>query len=124
MDNFDSKLDELANDSSGMNPVEMWMRDVISKRQGNEAGHENETEILDGISLDSNLGDISAQDIDHIIGLLDSYNANGGSRMKIDVTEGEGEVISKQYHHGRCDVCSPFANGDAWDVLEDEEPKS
>jgi len=79
---------------------------------------------LDELAKDSNLGDISAQDIDHIIGLLDSYNANGGSRMKIDVTEGEGEVISKQYHHGRCDVCSPFANGDVWDVLEDEEPKS
>ncbi len=60
----------------------------------------------------------SSADIDAIIRLLDSYNETGGSRMKINVEEGSGEVISRQYHHGRCDVCSPFANGDAWDVLE------
>lgn len=58
------------------------------------------------------------------IGILDSYNRSEGNRMKIDVVDGEGDIIDKKYHHGRCDVCSPFANGDAWDVLEDVNEKN
>ena len=60
----------------------------------------------------------SEQDIDALIALLDNYTEAGGSRMKVDVVEGEGEVISRQYHHGRCDVGSPWACGTAFDVLE------
>lgn len=58
------------------------------------------------------------QDINALIALLDNYTEAGGSRMKVDVVEGEGEVISRQYHHGRCDVGSPWACGTAFDVLE------
>lgn len=58
-------------------------------------------------------------DVDEIIALLDGYTRAGGSRMKIDVVDGEGEVLSRQYHHGRCDVGSPWACGTAFDVLEE-----
>lgn len=59
-----------------------------------------------------------------IIRLLDEYVMSGGSRMKLTVVEdesgenSEGGVISKEYHHGRCDVGSPWAKGQACDVLE------
>lgn len=56
--------------------------------------------------------------IDDIIAILDNYAMNEGSRMKIKVEEGNGEVISRQYHHGRCDVGSPWAKGESFDVLE------
>ena len=62
-----------------------------------------------------------ASDVDEIIALLDGYTHAGGSRLKLDVVEGQGEVLSRQYHHGRCDVGSPWACGTAFDVLEDEE---
>lgn len=57
-------------------------------------------------------------DIDAVIALLDEYTTVGESRIKINVVEGEGEVIAHQYHHGRCDVGSPWACGTAFDVLE------
>ncbi len=58
------------------------------------------------------------KDIDAIIALLDGYTAAGESRIKVNVVEGEGEVLAHQYHHGRCDVGSPWAQGAAFDVLE------
>lgn len=60
-------------------------------------------------------------DVDEIIVLLDGYAQGGGSRMKLEVVEGQGEVLSRQYHHGRCDVGSPWACGTAFDVLEEEQ---
>lgn len=61
---------------------------------------------------------ISEQDLDAIISLLDNYSQSGGSRLKLDVVEGEGEILDRQYHHGRCDIGSPWASGQAFDVLE------
>ena len=60
-----------------------------------------------------------AADVEEIIALLDGYAQSGGSRLKLNVVEGEGEVIFRQYHHGRCDVGSPWACGTAFDVLEE-----
>lgn len=62
--------------------------------------------------------DIKEQDLDALIALLDQYSESGGSRMKLNVVEGEGEVIERKYHHGRCDIGSPWALGQAFDVLE------
>lgn len=56
--------------------------------------------------------------VEDIIRLLDDYAQSGGSRMKLQVTEGEGEVLSRAYHHGRCDVGSPWAKGQPFDVLD------
>ena len=58
------------------------------------------------------------QDVDAVIALLDGYTSAGESRIKVNVVEGEGEILSHQYHHGRCDVGSPWACGTAFDVLE------
>lgn len=58
------------------------------------------------------------QDIDAIIALLDDYVEAGGSRMKLQVTEGDGQILDKKYHHGRCDVGSPWAKGIAFDLCE------
>lgn len=43
---------------------------------------------------------------------LDSMMDSGVSRLKIDMSEdiSDGEM-EKRYHHGRCDVGSPFATG-------------
>ncbi len=59
-----------------------------------------------------------ASSVEDIIQILDNYAQAGGSRLKLNVVEGEGQIISKEYHHGRCDVGSPWAKGQAYDVLE------
>ena len=59
-----------------------------------------------------------AQSVEDIIQILDGYTQSGGSRMKLKVVEGEVGVLSRQYHHGRCDIGSPWAKGEAFDVLE------
>lgn len=45
MDNIDKKLEELAKGSAdGINPVELWMREVINEREsGVHRGRYNET---------------------------------------------------------------------------------
>ena len=55
------------------------------------------------------MADINEEDL---IKALDSMMESGVSRLKIDVSDEvtEGEV-EKKYHHGRCDVGSPFATG-------------
>lgn len=60
--------------------------------------------------------------IDEVVKMLDGFAASDVSRLKIDVSEAQkqGEV-TRQYHHGRCDVNSPFAKGCAFDVLETED---
>jgi len=47
-----------------------------------------------------------------LVKALDSMMDSGVSRLKIDISENvsEGEM-EKKYHHGRCDVGSPFATG-------------
>lgn len=51
--------------------------------------------------------------------MLDSMTAAGVSRIKVEVSDAveEGRA-EKAYHHGRCDVGSPFATGRLYD-LED-----
>ena len=62
------------------------------------------------------------KEIDDIIDLLDGLTADEVSRIKISVTDeidpGESK---KEYHHGRCDVGSPWARGCSFDVLNEEE---
>lgn len=59
-----------------------------------------------------------ASSVEDIIRILDNYTQSGGSRLKLNVVEGEGQIVSREYHHGRCDVGSPWAKGQAYDVLE------
>ena len=49
---------------------------------------------------------------DELIKALDTMMGSGVSRLKIDISEEVREgSFEKTYHHGRCDVGSPFATG-------------
>ena len=61
--------------------------------------------------------EVSEQAIEDIIAILDGYNHKEGNRMKIKVVEGEG--VSMEHHHGRCDIGSPYACGLDFPVEED-----
>lgn len=59
------------------------------------------------------------EDIKNIMKILDGFCEAGESRMKIEIADNiEDGSVKKQYHHGRCDVNSPWAEGKAFDVLE------
>ncbi len=61
-------------------------------------------------------------DVDEIIGMLDHLTDSGVSRMKIETSEEQQEGdMKKTYHHGRCDVGSPFATGRLYDLGEEGE---
>lgn len=57
--------------------------------------------------------------IDEVIKMLDDLTSNEVSRIKVETSGqlAEGEA-KKSYHHGRCDVGSPYATGKLYD-LED-----
>ena len=58
-------------------------------------------------------------DIDEIIKMLDTMTESGVSRLKVETSnELDSGEVKKAYHHGRCDVGSPFARGKLFD-LED-----
>ncbi len=58
-------------------------------------------------------------EIDDVVRMLDNMAEGGVSRIKVetsgDVADGE---VKKAYHHGRCDVGSPFATGKLFDAQE------
>lgn len=52
------------------------------------------------------------KDIDEIIRMLDEKSTAGVSRIKVLVDEAEDAVkVKEEYHHGRCDIGSPWAKG-------------
>lgn len=60
--------------------------------------------------------------VEDVMRLLDAFGASQTSRMKIEVSdELETGSVRRQYHHGRCDIGSPWARGECFDVLEPEE---
>ena len=61
------------------------------------------------------------QEIDDIIKMLDSKTENGVSRIKVETSEKVADgAVKKAYHHGRCDVGSPFATGKLFDAEESD----
>ena len=58
-------------------------------------------------------------EVDDVIRMLDNMAEGGVSRIKVETSEEvkDGEV-KKAYHHGRCDVGSPFATGKLFDAEE------
>lgn len=55
--------------------------------------------------------------LDEVIQMLDSMADAGISRMKVETSETVLEgMTEKTYHHGRCDVGSPFATGRLYDL--------
>lgn len=62
------------------------------------------------------------KEIEDILKILDDFTDRGESRLKIhatnDAPEGHAERL---YHLGRCDIGSPWAKGQAFDVLDAKE---
>lgn len=60
-------------------------------------------------------------EVDDVIRMLDNMAQGGVSRIKVETSEevADGEV-KKAYHHGRCDVGSPFATGKLFDAEESD----
>ena len=57
--------------------------------------------------------------LEDVIKMLDSMTEAGVSRIKVDVSDDVEEGMpQKAYHHGRCDVGSPFATGKLFDLEE------
>lgn len=58
--------------------------------------------------------------IDDIVAMLDSLTGNEVSRIKILTDENKSAEAEpdRVYHHGRCDIASPWACGASFDVLE------
>ena len=55
---------------------------------------------------------LEEKEIEDIINMLDSKTEGGVSRIKVNVSDEQQEgTVSTQYHHGRCDVGSPWAKG-------------
>lgn len=51
-------------------------------------------------------------EIEDVIKMLDEKTSGGVSRIKVEVSgEQEEGTVSTAYHHGRCDVGSPWAKG-------------
>lgn len=51
-------------------------------------------------------------DIENIIELLDAKTESGISRISLNISDSQKEgSVEEIYHHGRCDVGSPWATG-------------
>jgi len=62
--------------------------------------------------IDSKKKKYQEQEIEDIINMLDSKTQGGVSRIKVNVSKEQQEgTVNTQYHHGRCDVGSPWAKG-------------
>lgn len=60
-------------------------------------------------------------EVDDVIKMLDSMAQGGISRIKVETSEEVADgSVKKAYHHGRCDVGSPFATGRLFDAEESD----
>lgn len=58
-------------------------------------------------------------EVDDVIRMLDNMAQGGVSRIKVETSEDVAQGnVKKAYHHGRCDVGSPFATGQLFDADE------
>lgn len=61
----------------------------------------------------------SENSLDDVANLIDNLMSGGASRLKINTSdELQFGEYTKVYHHGRCDIGSPFACGTPFDVLK------
>lgn len=52
------------------------------------------------------------KELDEFIAMMDGKVEDGVGRIKVATSaEQEEGTVSEVHHHGRCDVCSPFAEG-------------
>ncbi|MBQ8188627.1 MAG: hypothetical protein IJZ44_02500 [Lachnospiraceae bacterium] len=77
-------------------------------------------DLLDEDKTRKKTDEISEEDIANMLEILEKFGNSDVSRLNVQVSEEVSAGKSaKAYHHGRCDVGSPWAKGDAFDVLED-----
>lgn len=51
-------------------------------------------------------------EIDELVSMIDGKMSGGVSRLKVQFSEEQrANTVREQYHHGRCDVGSPWARG-------------
>lgn len=78
--------------------------------------------ILDMEADAQKRNEISEEDIDNMLAILDNFSRTETGRMNVVVSEKvQSGTSAKVSHHGRCDVGSPWAKGQAFDVLEDTQ---
>ena len=66
-------------------------------------------------------GRVSTSEVDDVIRMLDNMAQGGVSRIKVETSEEVADgAVRKAYHHGRCDVGSPFATGKLFDAEESD----
>lgn len=64
---------------------------------------------------------VEEKDIENVLKILEDFSASETSRLKIQVSEEETPgKAQKAYHYGRCDVGSPWARGECYDLPEQE----
>ncbi|MCR5256380.1 MAG: hypothetical protein K6D96_10740 [Acetatifactor sp.] len=67
---------------------------------------------------------INEEDIDNVVKMLDNFAESDTGRMKLRMSdEMDDGAVKKEYHHGRCDVGSPWAKGCSFDVQEESDNK-
>ncbi len=72
-----------------------------------------------GSILTGEVHNMDERELNDIVNILDGMVAQDISRIKVATSdEAEEGSISREYHHGRCDIGSPWARGCAFDVLE------
>jgi len=63
--------------------------------------------------------EVTAQEIDDIVNMLDGFIDRDVSRFKVTTSDSVAPgQVREVYHHGRCDVGSPWAKGCSFDVIE------
>ena len=69
--------------------------------------------------LTGEVHNMDERELNDIVNILDGMVAQDISRIKVATSdEAEEGSVSREYHHGRCDIGSPWARGCAFDVLE------
>lgn len=65
---------------------------------------------------------VEEKDIENVLKILEEFSDSETSRLKIQVSgEGAPGKAEKAYHYGRCDVGSPWARGECYDLPEQPE---
>ncbi len=78
------------------------------KGKSDRALRSDEGKIMDNDTLNAE----KEQDIDEIISMIDGKMGEGVGRLLVSFSKTMEEGTHKEvYHHGRCDVLSPWANG-------------
>lgn len=68
------------------------------------------------------MAEVTGKDVRNIIEMLDDFASSNTGRMKLTMADDiENATMKKEYHHGRCDVGSPWACENGMDALDKED---